>query len=383
LSNEVIPSLSRWAASTYPEYPYAYWGQSGAALLFDALCQERRKTIVLPAFICHGLAAMAAATGMTVVLVDVERDTLHPDPDRLEQCLARHRDSDTVLLVDHAFGYPFAALADVRRRHPGLLIVEDCVRALGSAIGGRAVGHAGDWTLLSLYKAVHGNNHGALLLTRTPYRMRSGPAPAATWRQRAATLRPLRVAYEWTKRRRPDFGDVPRRLGPPRWTPAWGTPNRLCLNRFAAALNWLDDDVARRRQAAAEIRESLGDLGGIRFIQPASGCETGAYFQSFTVSEGVARNRLLTSLHRRGLFLLRTWDVVPAFFDGFSEAFPFGSSESVFLADHIGHIPVGRFVNPRSRRRLVKNVRELVRAESARRTPALVPTADEPLRRVE
>src|SRR5207237_950029 len=80
-------------------------------------------------------------------------------------------DSESVLLVDHAFGYPFAAIAAVRRRHPQLLLIEDCARALGSEIDGRAVGNTADWTLLSLYKAVDGNDHGALLLTPSPYRI--------------------------------------------------------------------------------------------------------------------------------------------------------------------------------------------------------------------
>ena len=45
------------------------------------------------------------------------------------------------------------------------------------------------------------------------------------------------------------------------------------------------------------------------------------------------------------------------------------SSESVFLADHIGHIPVGRFIKTGPRRRLVKSLRESVLAESARGAP--------------
>ena len=80
---------------------------------------------------------------------------------------------------------------------------------------------------------------------------------------------------------------------------------------------------------------------------------------------GLLRNELLTDLHRRGLFLLRTWDVVPAFFERFSGAFPFGSSASVFLADHIGHIPVGRFIKAGPRQRLAKGVREFARAGHA------------------
>jgi dTDP-4-amino-4,6-dideoxygalactose transaminase len=357
---------SQWVANSYPEYEYAYWGQSGAALLFDALCQERRKIIILPAFICPGLASMAAATGMKVVLVDVDRDTLHPHPGRLEECLAEYRDSESVLVVDHAFGYPFAAIGDVRRRHPELLIIEDCVRALGSEIDGRAVGHTSDLTLLSLYKTVQGNNHGALLLARSPYRIRSGPAPATTWRQRASTMRPLRKVYELIKRRHPDFGATPRILESSLWLPAIGVPNQLCLARFAKEVDRLGTSIARRRRAAAEIKTALGDLGALRFVQTDAGCDTGAYFLSFTVAGRIDRNRLLTSLHRRGLFLLRTWDAVPAFFACFSNAFPIGSAECIFLADHVAHIPVDRFLEAGPRKRLVTSLRELVGAAAAR-----------------
>jgi dTDP-4-amino-4,6-dideoxygalactose transaminase len=335
-------------------------------MLFDALCQEKRKTILLPAFICPSLTSMAAATDMKVVLVDVDRDTLHPHPGRLEHCLAEYRDSESVLVVDHAFGYPFAAIGDVRRQHPELLIIEDCVRALGSEIDGRAVGHTGDLTLLSLYKTVQGNNHGALLLARSPYSIRSGPAPATTWRQRSSTLRPLRRVYELIKRRHPDFCATPRILESRSWLPTIGVPNQLCLARFAKAIDRLGTSVARRREAAAEIKTALGDLEAIRIVQTDAGCDTDAYFLSFTVADGIDRNSLLTSLHRRGLFLLRTWDAVPAFFDCFSKAFPFGFSESVFLADHVAHIPVGWFLEAGLRKRLVTSLRELIGPAAAR-----------------
>ena len=39
-SVRILGRLSDWVSDAYPEYPYTYWGQSGTALLFDAL---RRK----------------------------------------------------------------------------------------------------------------------------------------------------------------------------------------------------------------------------------------------------------------------------------------------------------------------------------------------------
>ena len=110
--------LSEWVARTYPGHPYAYWGQSGAALLWDALLQARRKTIMMPAFICPSLPAAAVAAGLRVVFVDVDPSTLLPSLQVLEECLVAHADEEAVLLVDHSFGYPLSALANVRRHHP-------------------------------------------------------------------------------------------------------------------------------------------------------------------------------------------------------------------------------------------------------------------------
>ena len=61
------------------------------------------------------------------------------------------------------------------------------------------------------------------------------------------------------------------------------------------------------------------------------------FFLSFIVC-GTSRDGLLAHLHRKGLFLLRTWDMVPAFYRTFSGTFPFGSAGSEFLARNIVHI---------------------------------------------
>ncbi len=357
--------ISQWVSQAYPDYPYMYWGQSGMSLLFDVLRQERRKKIVLPAFICPGLPAMADAAGMKVVLVDVNPETLHMGREQLEQCLADDRDEETILLVDHSFGYPFAALSEVRCRHPKLLIIEDCVRALGSRINERPVGHTGDWTLLSMYKTTPGNNHGAILLTRSPYRLRTGPPPPTTWRQWASTSRPLRLLHERVNRNRPDFGPTRREVESLSWLPEVGIPNLLCIDRFGESIGRLSEDLERRRKTAAAIQDALTGIEGFRFVLPSAGCDTAAYYLTFTVAPSVDRNRLLTALHRRGLFLQRTWDSVPAFYKIFRGAFLFGFAGSVFLADHVGHIPVVRFTTPGRLTRLVGSLRELMSMRTA------------------
>jgi dTDP-4-amino-4,6-dideoxygalactose transaminase len=328
-------------------------------LLFDALMQEGRKTLIMPAFLCPSVARMGAATGMRPLLIDVAPDSLHMDLGLLERCLGDYSDAETVVLVDNSFGNPVPWLPDLRRRHPGLLIIEDCVRALGSTIGGVEVGHTGDWVLFSLYKSVPGGNHGAVLLTRSPYRIRCGPPPQVTWRQLAAGSHPARFLYRLlVARRHPEFDDTQRPAKATPWEPTIGVPNQLSLTMFANELAVLQERMAERRLAENEIRATLGTYAGIRVLQPVMGCASNASYLSFVFENDGMRNHVLMMLHRRGVFLQRLWDAVPAFFDRFRECFPFGADGSEFLADHVAHIPLGLFVTSRSRRRLYRSLQD-------------------------
>jgi len=355
---ETLHPLSRWAGANFNGFPHVHYGVSGTAMLFDALRQSGRRTVVLPAFICHSLSDMALCAGKRVVHIDVDRNALLMNRDQLEQCLAEHGDSESLLLVDHPFGYPCSAIAEIRAKHPDLLIVEDCVRALGSQINGEPVGRSGDWILLSLYKTIPGNDHGAIMLTRSRYEIRSGPAPRATLSQRLSTLGPARWVHDRLKRLRPIPPASGRDLEPSPWAPLYGVPNRLVLKRFWRELDSLEEGVARRCQAAREIQTGLEDIKTIRFVRPGTACRTSGYFLSFTVTGPGLRDRLLAAMHRKGLFLFRTWQAVPAYFRCFRDTFPFGSSESTFLAQHICHVPVIRFLGLAHRERLVQELRK-------------------------
>jgi dTDP-4-amino-4,6-dideoxygalactose transaminase len=356
---KVPTRLLQWLEAAYPEFPHVYWGVSGAALLFDALKQEGRRKIIVPGFICPEIPAMALATGMEVVVVDVNPLTLHMPVESIEKCVADSSDTDTVLLVDHTFGYPFTGLPGIRHSHPNLLLIEDCARALGSRINGQPVGYTGDWVLLSMYKTTPGNNHGAILLTRSPYKMSSGPSPKTTWRQRISTNQTLRMLYEWARKSRPDFGETKRDVKSLNWVPTFGMPNQLCLTRFEQSVMRLEDDLRFRRRVADKIQSELGKIAGIRCVQAGAGCDPASYFLSFTVALGTDRNRLLTALHRRGLFLLRTWDSVPAYFQSFRPALRFGAEGSVFLAGHVAHVPIVRFGAPSRQDLLTRSLSEL------------------------
>jgi dTDP-4-amino-4,6-dideoxygalactose transaminase len=275
------------------------------------------------------------------------------DSEKLRYCLAEQEAAETVLLVDHTFGYPAAAIKEWRSKYPDLLIIEDCVRALGGEIDGRPVGHHGDWVLFSLYKTTVGNDHGAVLLTRSPYAIRSGPAPGATLRQWASGLKPSRILYEAFKRLRCEFVEGRRDLEAPEWTEWSGTPNSLCQKRFENQLAHLKESREGRLRASHEIQSALQDEEMVELIQLEPGCRPSAFFLSFTVSAGVHRKTLVKTMHRKGFFLVWAWNIVPAFYACFSQSFPCGFAESVFLADRACHIPLGQYVVSRHRSRLI------------------------------
>ncbi len=368
-SGEMTPNISdslrSWATAEYSEFPYAYWGTNGTTLLFDALCQEKRRTILLPAFICPSLSAMLLRTGMKVLHIDVDRRTLHMNSGALRRCLAEHKSSETALLVDHTFGYPDAAIREWRRRYSDLLIIEDCVRALGGEIEGRPVGHDGNWVLHSLYKTTVVNDHGAVLLTRSPYAIRSGAPPVATLRQWASGVRPARMLHDVVKRVHPEFVDDRRQYEAPVWTEGVGAPNALCQARFERHLSHLTNDRERRWRASQAIQDALRDEQSLAFVHVPDECRPSAFFLSFVLSADIHRETLINNLHRRGLFLVWAWSIIPANYACFAPSFPYGSVESVFLANHVCHIPLSQYASARRTRRLISLLRNALRTTGA------------------
>jgi len=353
-----ISAVQQWFRERFPRQQHIYFGVSGATLLYEALRAQKQTSVVLPAFICATLSAAAVRARKRVMHIDADRRTQLPDIDELEAYLASQRACDTVLLVDHSFGYPFPELGRLRRRFPELLIIEDCARALGLQIKGELPGCYSDWVLFSMYKTVPASNNGAILLTRTPIDIHQGQRTSATMRERVASIEPLRFLYhELQRRTRPEFRSRTSNLGNcPEWEPAFGLPNRLCVARFARELKSVEAQATLRRSVANELTDKLCEAG-IPCIQPAEGCESAGHFISFRTPNPNARNELLATLHRKGLFLQRTWDIVPAFYGLFAGTFPTGHCHSEHLANNMAHIRVRLYINRDRRNRLVEEIR--------------------------
>lgn len=345
--------LLEWCRAAYPELPHVYAGESGTGLLFHALRQERRSTVVLPAFITPQLSAMVRMAGKRLIHIDVDPRTLHPIPTLLDDCLKGLASEDTVVLLDHPMGYPLAWIAGVRRRYPGVLVIENCARALGGQIDGSSVGREGDWTLLSLYKTTPLNSSGALLLTRSPYRIEPGPPAPLTLRQRAAMFPFAQSLYSRTaalrgrRRAAPEYGKTEDTLEAPHWTPEICAPDALCQSRFLREAGRAARLREQRAEAAYALRRMLTEAGPtVTFVRALPRAKPATHFLTFLVPEEVDRDALLTALAADGLPLRRLWHDVPAQFSCFDDTFPFGSAGALQLADRVVHIPLADYTSP-------------------------------------
>jgi CDP-6-deoxy-D-xylo-4-hexulose-3-dehydrase len=87
--------------------------------------------------------------GLVPVYVDVERDTYNPSLERIADAIT---DRTRAIVAAHCLGNPFDAAGAAEL---GLVLIEDCCDALGSTLGGRAVGSFGQAAAFSFYPAHH------------------------------------------------------------------------------------------------------------------------------------------------------------------------------------------------------------------------------------
>lgn len=142
-------------SSSPPGFPpdkavtYTNWGRSALQTAFE-LEDLAGKAVILPAFIeQRALQYLFERLEITPLFVDID-----PQSFRMERESAKERvsEADAVLLV-HPFGLPadvdaWVDLCD----DAGLVLIEDCVRALGATYNGQAVGSFGKHAVYALHK---------------------------------------------------------------------------------------------------------------------------------------------------------------------------------------------------------------------------------------
>ncbi|MBZ5601318.1 MAG: hypothetical protein LAO79_03340 [Acidobacteriia bacterium] len=344
--------MEGWFRERFPRHPYVYFGLSGATLLHDAIRAQSQSRFVLPAYICPSLSAMGAAAGKLLIHIEVDPRTLHPAPQEMGH-------EDAIVLIDHSFGYPFGGIAEVRRLFPKLLLIEDCARALGVEIGGELPGRHSDWILFSMYKTVRGSRSGAVLLANAPLSIpRDGRRGSVSMKERAGTFGPARFLYHQMLQRRALFEARPLAAAPD-FEIQRGLPSELCASRFIRELRDLEKRARMRREIAAELTGGLSRIPCVVPVQAAEGCSPAAHFVSFALQKG-SRDQMITKLYRRGLFVMRTWDIVPGNYESLQSTFVRPPGASLELASRMAHIPIDYFENASERERLLATLPGLI-----------------------
>jgi dTDP-4-amino-4,6-dideoxygalactose transaminase len=133
------------------------------AVLYD-FGANRGDEVIVPAlsFIATGNAVFQA--GLTPVFVDIDRETLNIDPEKIE---AKITSRTRAIMPVHLMGKPadMDAIRRIARKH-GLKIIEDAAEAHGAEYRGEKIGAMGDMACFSLYAAhIVTTIEGGMILT--------------------------------------------------------------------------------------------------------------------------------------------------------------------------------------------------------------------------
>jgi dTDP-4-amino-4,6-dideoxygalactose transaminase len=296
--------------------------RQGLQCLLEALADEKRSEVVLPAFCCEVNAQAVLDAGKRPVLVDSG-----PSPGSIDfvQCeeILRKRDVLAVLLP-HLYGLPvdcgeFAAFATSR----GVVVIEDCAQTLGASWAGKPVGSVGDFSIHSFnsFKPMSLAGGGMLVANSAArgrvdienLRRRSeAPSHDRELEETAAFERALRIRRK----------AIAERNGPSLKGALWRGLHRLpdpvrsglrkAVNQFrsrtargevtlasgagsiraAAGLACLEKypEVAARRRSNLEfLAVLLAGLPGLSLLTPAPGACASPLFAKAVVGPGAAR----------------------------------------------------------------------------------------------
>lgn len=136
------------------------------AVLYDFGAQ-RGDEIIVPAlsFVATGNAVLQA--GFNPVFVDVKRETLNIDPEKIEEVITPRTRG---IMPVHLMGKPAAMdeIMDVAQKHK-LFVIEDAAEAHGAEYKDKKIGSIGDMAAFSLYAAhIVTTIEGGIVITNNP-----------------------------------------------------------------------------------------------------------------------------------------------------------------------------------------------------------------------
>lgn len=311
--------------------------------------------VLVPAFFPDDFVGVFLKYRLTPVFVDVNPDSYHLDLGAIRR---EQLDGARALLIEHTFGLPadgraFRGFCD---RH-GLLLIEDCARALGAESAGRLVGSFGHYAMFSLPKCAP-VRAGGLALAETPFDPALQPAALGlTGLLHALTLiryPAVSVLESAIYRVVADSALYPLEVGNYDPLPCRQLDGlarfmlSVFLPHYGAALD-------RKRQWAQELRRTLEPHGFVFqadphgehiwtsvTVDPPAACDADA-LKAFLIANGVKASAMWRSPWGISPFGRRQWNADP-------DATPIAQR----LATRLIQLPVSRFRTPAQSRRIVE-----------------------------
>lgn len=250
-------------------------GTDAIELMLRALGIGPGDKVVVPAFVPSAVAAGVERSGATVLLADVEEDTLTLCPRALDRLLGSPEGQGVrAALAVHLYGHPadWAALQKVAARH-GIELLEDCAQAHGAAWHGRNAGTLGRLAAFSFYPT---KNLGAL-----------GDAGAVVTSDPdlAERVRQLRQ-YGWQRRHISDRSGINSRM------------DEMQAAVLRVKLHTLEAQVARRQSLASVYDRTLARQPRITAPVVRAGC--GHAYHQYVIRHP-HRERLHEHLEHHGI----------------------------------------------------------------------------------
>lgn len=235
-------------------------GHLALEIAIDALNLEG-EVITTPYTHCSTIHAIVR-TGLTPVFVDVKEDNYTINPDLIEQAIT---DKTTGIVATHVYGFmcDVEKIQQIAQKH-NLKVIYDAAHAFGVQISGVSAANFGDAAMFSTHatKVFH-TIEGGIVTYKNPQLFHS--------------MKYI-LNFGFTSAEEIDY---------------IGTNARM--NEFEAAmgvcnLEYIDDEIARRKVVGEQYKERLSRVKGIKLIEPEKNLEWNfAYYP--VVFDGYKQNR--------------------------------------------------------------------------------------------
>lgn len=241
--------------------------------------------VILPSYTFVSTASAVARAGATPVFVDIRRDTLNIDEQRIEEAITPR--TRAIMPVHYAgVGCEMDRILGIAAAH-GLRIIEDAAHGVTASYKGRALGSLGDLGTYSFHETKNyiSGQGGALCIND----------PALV--ERAEIIRD-----KGTDRQRFARGEVDKYT----WVDLGSSyvPSEIVSAFLYGQLEMLDSITERRRLIYNRYREGLAPLeeeGLCRLPRIPEGCESNFHMFYLVLRDRKARDALIAHLNVHGI----------------------------------------------------------------------------------